>query len=939
MITCRIWKLSFIVWAACLIICSTDFSVFGQTTSIAQAVEDKDRNFEPDHSGEQVVVRGIITSLQVRRSSPHLSYFAYVQDQSGAVIAYGKDDLPGIAEGDLVEVKGTVGHVHGMPELLSPEFVRLGRGTIKPIKSEISLVNSAQCLACLVEVTGTVRSVSFDPTDPQQHYVFIEDETGSINISVVGKVWTPSDSSLLQPGAQVKVIGTTERYKGSEESTPVPFIEVPHPGDLIVLKHAPLLSGRQILIPVGVLLLVVAAPLAWSETLRRRVKAKTAELQREIAERQHSQQALAASEKHYRLLFHSNPLPMWVYDRDTLQFLAVNEAAVRNYGYSLEEFSSMTIKEIRPAEDIAILLNEVEHITEGLGRTMRFRHKKKDGTIIDVEITSHTLIFQGKNAELVLANDITELKRAEQALIDSESELRALFGAMTDVVVVFDHRGQYVKIAPTNPGPLFRLPDELIGRTLHEVFPLQLADLFLGYIKTVLETGKPLNVEYRLNLNGTAAWFEGVLSPMSADSVFLISRDVTWRKQADEQLKQSQEQLRQSQRLEPIGRLAGGVAHDFNNLLTAIIGYSELLLADTASDDARFGNLSEIKKAGQRAAGLTRQLLAFSRKQILQPKVINLNSTVLNMHKMLRRLIGEDIEIISLLDHRIGQVNADPGQVEQVILNLAVNARDAMPDGGKITIETLNLDVPENNTRLNGIPAGNYVTLTVQDSGCGMDEETKSHIFEPFFTTKETGKGTGLGLATVYGIVQQSGGYISVESAPGKGTSFCVYLPRTEAAAETDAVRFNGLDRETAGETILVVEDEDLLLRLIQTTLRQAGYKVLTATNGTEAIEQFQLNRDIIKLVLTDIVMPQMGGRRLVERLYELGSSARILFMSGYTSDSIVRDELIGDRIQLLQKPFSPTDLTAKIRDVLDDARYHVGSSSLMLCQQGNESL
>jgi CheY-like chemotaxis protein len=344
-----------------------------------------------------------------------------------------------------------------------------------------------------------------------------------------------------------------------------------------------------------------------------------------------------------------------------------------------------------------------------------------------------------------------------------------------------------------------------------------------------------------------------------------------------------------------------------------------LLLLNPDDADVRHAGLQEIKKAGQRAASLTRQLLAFSRKQLLQPKIINLNNIVLNMHKMLRRLIGEDIEVVSLLDPRLGQIKADPGQIEQVIVNLAVNARDAMPNGGKISIETINLDVSAKNSRTHqNVPDGDYVLLKVGDTGTGMDEEVMSHIFEPFFTTKELGKGTGLGLATVYGIVQQSGGHISVESSVGKGTSFKIYLPRVEAATDFDITLTSGLEQVKAGETILVVEDEDILLKLVRSTLQQGGYQVLTASNGVEALEVFDHNSDRIRLILTDIVMPQMGGRRLVERLLESGANAKILFMSGYTDDVVIKDELLGDGIPLLHKPFSPAELIAKVREVLD---------------------
>ncbi|HYJ47399.1 MAG TPA: response regulator, partial [Pyrinomonadaceae bacterium] len=381
------------------------------------------------------------------------------------------------------------------------------------------------------------------------------------------------------------------------------------------------------------------------------------------------------------------------------------------------------------------------------------------------------------------------------------------------------------------------------------------------------------------------------------------------------------EQLRQSQKIEAIGQLAGGIAHDFNNLLTAITGYSDLVLRRLPSDDLSRRHVTEIKKAGDRAASLTRQLLAFSRKQMLLPKVLDLNAVVIDMDKMLRRLIGEDIDLLTVLDDALGNVKADPGQIEQVILNLAVNARDAMPMGGKLTIETSNVYLDGKYAREHiSIKTGSYVMLAISDNGCGMDESTMERIFEPFFTTKGVGKGTGLGLSTVYGIVKQSDGYVWAYSEPGKGTTFKVYLPRFDEATAEPQPSSVEVELPQGTGTVLLVEDEEMVRQLTRQILEMHGYRVLEANNGKDAIELCREYEDRIDLVMTDVVMPQMGGRELVERLESLLPDAKVLFMSGYTDDAIVHHGVLDQSMNFLEKPFDPNVLIKKVREVLEVA-------------------
>jgi CheY-like chemotaxis protein len=371
--------------------------------------------------------------------------------------------------------------------------------------------------------------------------------------------------------------------------------------------------------------------------------------------------------------------------------------------------------------------------------------------------------------------------------------------------------------------------------------------------------------------------------------------------------------------MEAVGRLAGGIAHDFNNLLTVITSYSDILLEDLASQDPRRGDVEEIGKAAASAARLTRQLLAFSRQQVLEPRVLDLNASLASADKLLRRLLGEDIELVTAPAPSLGTVKADPGQLEQVIVNLAVNARDAMPEGGKLTLETANADMDDAYVREHpAAKPGSYVVLAVSDTGVGMDEETQRRIFEPFFTTKEAGKGTGLGLATVYGIVKQSGGFIWVYSEPGHGTTFKIYLPRVEEPVDAETRPVPPLGSLRGTETVLLVEDAAAVRAVIHQTLDRLGYRVLEAPNGEAALHLATKHRGPIHLLLTDVVMPELGGRQLAERLSALRPELRVLYASGYTDDAVVRHGVLKPGIAYLQKPFTPEVLALKVREVLD---------------------
>jgi len=397
----------------------------------------------------------------------------------------------------------------------------------------------------------------------------------------------------------------------------------------------------------------------------------------------------------------------------------------------------------------------------------------------------------------------------------------------------------------------------------------------------------------------------------AADLVVLM--DVTGRRQLEDR-------LRQAQKMEAVGMLAGGVAHDFNNLLTIISGYSQLILNALAPGDPNHYSAEQILKAGERAATLTRQLLAFSRPQVLQPKVLDLNKLVTSLSTLLRRLIGEDVDLQLALRPDLGTVSADAGQVEQVLMNLVVNARDAMPNGGTLTIETANVELDENYSgRHLAVKPGPYVQIAVSDNGGGMDEATQARLFEPFFTTKAVGRGTGLGLSTVFGIVKQSGGNLDVYSVPGRGTSVKVYLPRMDqpAAVETECARRRAA---TGSETVLLVEDEDMVRRLVREALVRAGYKVMDTSDPVEARRLSESYRGMIHLLITDVVMPRVSGRELAEELRTQRGGMKVLYMSGYTDNAIVNTGILQKEVAFLQKPFTPAALTQKVREVLEGA-------------------
>ena len=590
-------------------------------------------------------------------------------------------------------------------------------------------------------------------------------------------------------------------------------------------------------------------------------------------------------------------------------------------GYSPEELqASSAFEQIHPDDRESIKQAAEDARRSGQGKTLEYRIRHKNGTWLVLESTSSVIHNEGGEPEkLVIVNrDVTERKRAEQALRRSEANFRSVVEDAPYGIYRASVTGRFLQVNPALMKMLgYEAEEALLKQGLatdiflhsgeyHRLAELltrteEIKDLEMEWKKqdgtpiTVRCSGRRANDE-----SGVPAYFEVFAEDVSEKRVL-------------------EKQLRMAQKMEAIGRLSGGIAHDFNNLLGVIIGYSRVLKKALSQENVLCEHATEIEKAGQRAASLTKQLLAFSRQQVLTPAVLNLNTLASDMEKMLPRLLGEDIEVSLALDAALGSVKADQSQIEQVILNLAVNARDAMPNGGKLKVHTANAELDQTYTRNHpGSRAGNYVLLTVTDTGTGMDAGTLAHIFEPFFTTKERGKGTGLGLATVYGIVKQSNGYIWVDSAPGKGSSFQIYLPRYAGEPEVDKQKIVSEERLSGSETILLVEDAEPLRKLAQTFLEGSGFRVLSAGSGEEALEVAARFAGVFDLLLTDVVMPGMNGRMLAEQLLPRRPGMKVLYMSGYTDSFIAGHGVLDPGTHLLHKPFTEEVLIRSVREALD---------------------
>jgi len=511
-----------------------------------------------------------------------------------------------------------------------------------------------------------------------------------------------------------------------------------------------------------------------------------------------------------------------------------------------------------------------------------------------------------------------QIQAVRKQLMEREELFRLITENAADMIAVVDTTGHRIYNSPSYEKILGYTTQELQGTTALEQIHPEDREKVLQAAAEARRNGKGNNLEYRMrHKDGGWRTLESRASTIMKDGeverLVIVNRDVTERKHLEEQ-------FRQSQKMEAVGRLSGGVAHDFNNLLGVIIGYGEIVQEGTATDSPLRGCVDEMLKAGHRAASLTRQLLAFSRQQVMDPKVLDLNLVVKDMEKMLKRLISEDIQLKTDLDPDLRRIKADQGQIEQVVMNLAVNARDAMPNGGELTLTTSNFYMDEDFVRRYPYPVsvGDYVLLTVTDNGIGMDAATRVRVFEPFFTTKEKGKGTGLGLSTVYGVVKQSGGYIEVHSEPGAGATFKIYLPKVEDALDPQKQSTELPDSLHGTETVLLVEDEVALRKLSRQLLELCGYQVLEAESGAEALKISREHKQAIHLLLTDVVMPGMSGRVLADQLVVQRPETQVVYMSGYTGQTVGEHGVLAEGSFFLPKPFTREALARKVRKALD---------------------
>ena len=629
-----------------------------------------------------------------------------------------------------------------------------------------------------------------------------------------------------------------------------------------------------------------------------------------------AQQAVHRSEEARRDFIEKSPIARYVVDAETLKIVEVNAAALALYGYTRDEFLALDLQALRHPEDeqrlAQVLQTAGDDHTTGLAH-----HRRKDGTSLHVEGGSQLSTFRGRPARFVLVSDQTKRVQAERDRDQSEQRLRRTLDEMKEGYTIMsrDLRYLYMNRAGAEQTHLSR--EQLLGKTPMELYPGFEGSPIHQALKRAAETGTAQRVEEQFqHADGDVGYFDLNIQAVP-EGLVVLSIDQTERRRAEKRRDSLEEQLRQAQKMEAVGRLAGGIAHDFNNVLSVIMGYAEELVNEMAPDNPQRDDVREIQGAGQRAAELTRQLLMFSRQQVLEPKVLDLNVVIAEMDRMLGRVLGEAIELAILPGPGLGRICADRSNIEQVIMNLTVNARDAMPNGGRLTIETANVLADEAFARQHlGCAPGQYVLLAVTDSGLGMDQATRGHIFEPFFSTKPHGKGTGLGLSTVFGIVQQSGGGVWVYSEPGRGTTFKVYLPYVDA--EPDQTRPLPAPVELSGtETVLLVEDEASVREVARRILERLGYRVLVADSPNAAAALCQSHPGPIQLLVTDVVMPLVSGPELAARLSSLRPGLKVLFMSGYTDGSIDAHGVVERGALFLQKPFTSELLARKVRSAL----------------------
>jgi two-component system cell cycle sensor histidine kinase/response regulator CckA len=616
--------------------------------------------------------------------------------------------------------------------------------------------------------------------------------------------------------------------------------------------------------------------------------------------RQPSQEALRKTEERYRLLFSSINDAILVHefhaDGKPEIFVEVNDVACERLGYTREELLRMSTYDIDAPEGLAAIPAAMAKLAAEGHAVWEGMHVTKDGRKIPVEISNRLFQLDGKPMIFATIRDITDRRHAEERIQNlarfPDENPNPVMRVSLEGSLLYHNASSRVLLASWVSAPDGRIPSA-----------------HLPALRQAWDAGELREVEVREGRKTFAL----TIAPIRAGGyINLYGKDVT-------EEKSLAEKFMQAQKMEAIGRLAGGIAHDFNNLLTVISGYCDLVRTDLPQGGLAEAKIDEIARAAKQAATLTSQLLAFSRKQVLIPQVVDTNELVRALETILGRVVGEDIELRTCLHPGTGNIRADPGQIEQALMNLVVNARDAMPEGGKLTIETSVRVFDEAYAREHtDVKPGEYVRIAVSDTGVGMDREVLSHIFEPFFTTKEQGKGTGLGLSTVYGIVKQSEGHVTCYSEPGKGTTFTIYFPRTAEASSTASGPLPAAASRRGTETILLVEDEEAVRAFARTVLEKNGYLVIEAAGGMSALARVATREHEVDLLVTDVVMPQMGGRELARNLAHISPHVKVLYVSGYTGNAIQHHAILEQGADFLQKPFSSRELLAKVRQLLD---------------------
>ncbi len=630
--------------------------------------------------------------------------------------------------------------------------------------------------------------------------------------------------------------------------------------------------------------------------------------------------ALRQSESNSLFLFSHNPLPMWVFDSKSFQFMQVNESAIDHYGYSQIEFLQMSITDLHPTEEVPRLLQTLQVRTAGDKTGGHWHHRLKNGSMIDVDIFLHAMEYAGQPSALVVAQDITERKRAEA----ERQKFFTLVENSRDFIAVADLKDNLEYVNPAGRALLGMGGPESVPGThskdyvVPEDLPLVRDTIFPAIFSSGYWKGE---LRFRHRQTGQTIPMDCVAfqvkDPQTEEicSIATVSRDITERRSLEQQ-------LRQAQKFEAIGQLAGGIAHDFNNVIGAILGWAELgEEAAESNGEAYAGYFKKIRLQCDRVTGLVHQLLAFARRQILEPRNLSLNQSVQDVVNLLGGVIGKNIELNTCLAEDLAVVLVDPTQIEQVLMNLCINSRDAMPSGGRLSIETRNVEFSEEDCRQNAaLEPGKFASLSVSDTGIGMTASVRERIFEPFFTTKGIGKGTGLGLATVYGIVKQHNGFIQVISEPGKGSTFRVFLPVSENAtpSENQVSFIEGQPALGGNETILIAEDHEGVREMARATLESLGYRILLARDGEESLEVFSAHRNSIGLILMDVIMPRRSGPETYEAINAINSDVPVVFATGYSNETAALTEIVDRGMAVLQKPYSPRVLGRRVREALD---------------------